>query len=563
MGLAILESMRRIVALVLVAVAGVAAAAAPGCSPVSPVPPAPPRAPVVAVVQPTEPLDAAGACAHVELPGWQPPTSSAYAVEHGDDGDACSVAADHLESSRKAALVALARPGARVATPWDRTSDPLRLDVVQRRLGLTGAELALLRARGFVVLEKQRFGTYADALHEIYQSELPLWVSTDAVLHAVYRSNDVLIARVEAGSLEPTLATALEKMHCALGRAAATYPAEVARDVDMYLTVARSLLAGSNVPSALGDDAEAKTLVARATAAEGIEGITLFGRARMVDFSAYKPPGHYAADEAASNPGGADLSRYFRAATWLSRLELNLATFDCASSSQGDHAQTPREATVALAIAELVVRSGATDGVAALDKAWSLSAGPREDVSFAQVSALAAEAGVQTASQAGAADRLRHTLGRRFPRTARTHFTWEGCSDLPAIATMLGARIVPDAAVTRPLVHTDVAGRQRLGIADMAYAFGLDRAKTYLASDLAKHPTLGAQFEKARTLAHEKMLGEDLYAAWGSPRCAASPSCPPARCRPSCAPRRTTTCGWERSPRASGRFGTITSSWRR
>jgi Protein of unknown function (DUF3160) len=509
--------MRRIVALLVVAAAGVLAAAAPGCSPAAKAPSAPASAPALAgTAAPTSAVDAAGACAHVELPAWSPPMSSAYAVEHGDDGDACSVGTDHLEAARTAALAALGGAGAPVAAAWDRAREPLRLDVVQRRLGLTGAELAALRARGFVVLEKQRFGTYAEALHEIYQSELPLWVSTDAVLHAVYRSNDALIARVEASSLEPTLDAALEKIHCALGASAASYPPDVARDADLYLTVARSLLAGTAVPGVLGDDAAAKALVARAMAAEGIESVTLFGRARMVDFSVYTPRGHYAASQASSNPGGADLSRYFRAATWLSRLELNLATYDCASSSQGDRAQTPREATVALALAELIARSGATDGVAALDKAWSLFAGPREDVSFAQVSSLAAEADVVSASQPGAAERLRKTLGHRFPRTARTHYTWEGCSDLPAIATMLGARVVPDAAVTRPLVHADVPGRQRLGIADMAYAFGLDRAKTYLASDLAKHPALGGQLEKARTLAHAKLAGEDLYSAWFS-----------------------------------------------
>ncbi len=453
------------------------------------------------------PAITAAACTKFELPEPETRTSTAYAVETGNPADMCSVATDHIDAARKAALVAMTSPAARVAVPWDRATDPQRLDAVTRRLGLTKAELAALRERGFVVLEKQRYGTYTDALHEIFQSELPLWVSTDMILHAVYRSNDALIARVEAASLAPKLASSLERMHCALG--AARYPAEIARDVDLYLTVARTLLAGSAVPSVLGVDDAAQKLVADAEAAQGLADVTIFGRPRVVDFSVYMPRGHYAAPK----DGGTDLSHYFRAATWLSRLELNLVTYDCASSSKGDPAQTPREATVALALADLVTRAGATDDVAAMEKAWGLFAGKREDVSFAQVAALAAEAGIGALAP-DSAGRLRAAIGRKFPRTARTHYTWQGCADLPAISTMLGARVVPDAQLTRPLVHSDVVDRQRLGIADVAYALGLDRAKGYLATDLATYPTLGAQLEKARAIGRAPLTGTDLYSAW-------------------------------------------------
>ena len=43
-------------------------------------------------------------------------------------------------------------------------------------------------------------------------------------------------------------------MHCALAEAAASYPSEVARDLDLYLTIARSLLVDAAVPSVLGTD---------------------------------------------------------------------------------------------------------------------------------------------------------------------------------------------------------------------------------------------------------------------------------------------------------------------
>ncbi|MGZ3424980.1 MAG: DUF3160 domain-containing protein, partial [Polyangiales bacterium] len=440
----------------------------------------------------------AGNCSTFELPEVEAPWSTAYPLQ---SGTGCTVADDNIEAARTSALASLGAPGAKIDAAWDHKSDPLRLELVTKRLGLTKAEIQAIRDRGFAVLGKQSFGTYAEALHEVYQSELPLWVSTDAILHAVYRSNDTLIKRVELASLRPRLGKLLESMHCALGKMA--LPAEVARDADVYLTVARSLLAGTKVASVFGNassvSGEVERLVARATAAEGIEDTQLFGRKRMVDFSVYKPRGHY----------DGELANYFRAASWLSRLELNLVTFDCASSSKGDPSQTPREVALAIALADLAEKSGSSE-LAALEQAWSLFAGKREDVPFGEI----AKVGLDPVP--ASAERLRAAIGRRFPRTARTHFTWEGCGDLPAITTMLGARVVPDSAVTRPLVHSEVTGRQRLGIADMAYAFGLDRAKTHLAKDLADYPTLGGQLEKARTLARAKLTGEDLYSAWFS-----------------------------------------------
>ena len=463
--------------------------------------------------QPEAPLDG-GACAHVEIPEADGPWSSAYPREEGPDGDLCAVSTKNLAASETAALAAVRAPGAGPAfAAWDHTTKPARLDLVQSRLGLTPAQTDALMKRGFVVLDSPRFENYTQAFHEIYQSELPLWVSVDAILHAIYKSNDKLIARIERAQVMPALNRALDAMHCALPAAAAKYPNQTARDVDLYLTVARSLLAGKPVASVFGVDAEAAKIVERANAAAGIEDLEIFGRSRVVDFSVYQPRGHYAKDADASDDGPS-LTTYFRAATWLSRFEFNLATYDCASSSKGVNQQTPREDLAALAIADLMTTANATSDVAKLDTVWGVLAGKREDVSFTEIAKLAARGKLDDLKAPDAAAKFRALVGHNYPRTARTHFTWEGCGDLPAISTMLGARIVPDSAVTRPLVHSEIAGRQMLGAMDMAYAFGQDRAKTYLAADLAQYPKLSAGLEGARKTARAPLTGDDLYTAW-------------------------------------------------
>src|SRR5262249_17409568 len=89
-----------------------------------------------------------------------------------------------------------------------------------------------------------------------------------------------------------------------------------------------------------------------------------------------------------------------------------------------------------------------------------------------------------------------------------------GSTDLPAIATLLGPRVVADAFATRPLVHSETPERFDLSVADLAYAFGHDRAKRYLAADLARWPTLPAQLERARAIVAAPSTGPDLYGAW-------------------------------------------------
>ncbi len=403
---------------------------------------------------------------------------------------------------------------------WDHTTPPERLDRVAQRFAFTGAERARLREHGFVVLARVSDPTYAWAFHEVYQSELPVYVSADAILHAVYASNDHLIADLEAARLVGLLARTLSEMHCALAAATNAYPPEIAWDLDLYLTVARTLLADAPVPSVLATDAEAAALVSAAKQARGLASVELFGRTRLVDWSQFLPRGHYADATPAPESGQAEAPRpslapYFRASMWLARLELNLVTRSSRSSQQGalDPRETPREAIAALALADLAERAQVTASVDALDRAFALLAGRREDVSIADLLRLKRKAGI-TRVDLGAFEALKAAIGSDFQRSARLHPMAEGAAVLPAIATFLGPRVVADAAAFRPLVHTEVADRYLVGAGDVAYVLGLDRGKVYLADELARHPSLGAQLDLARaSLAGAKDTG-DLYGAW-------------------------------------------------
>jgi hypothetical protein len=403
-------------------------------------------------------------------------------------------------------------PTARV--PWDHVQRPVYLDKVEQRFGLTTEERAHLMKDGFVVASRLSYPSYAPALHDVYRSELPLFVSVDAVMHAVYRSNDTFIARLESDVLQPLTTDVLTRMHDELRRQPNRYDAQTATDVDLYLTVARSLLTGTNERSVLGVDVEAAAMEGLAKKGSGIARVRLFGRERLVDFAQFRPRGHYASDAAERNPDGADLSRYFVAAMWLSRIEMNLVSRSSQSSSPDlDPAETPHEGRVAMALADLARASGAIDGIARMDRAWSLLAGGREDVSPMALLSMMDEGRIDLASK-DAPEKLRARIGNGFVRTVRTHIQAEGSHGLPVIATMLGPRVTPDSAATRPLVHPEVFDRHEVPMTDIAFALGHDRALAYEAEELGARKDLMPGLQRARELTQAPSQGADLYGGW-------------------------------------------------
>jgi Protein of unknown function (DUF3160) len=424
-------------------------------------------------------------------------------------GDACEPADENIARAEKElASSARPRPAPVAGHLWDRKSPPAGLDRIASRFALTRAERSLLHKNGFVVASRLEQRSYAEAFHEIYQSELPIYVSVDAIFYAVFKSNDALIEKAETRLAERLehVVTALRK---ALPRAKADYPDEVSQDLDLYLTVASSLLAGEKRPSLLGSDKQAALLIDEAEKSDGtLEKVSLFGRDRMIDFSQYQPRGHYSKSE--------ELQHYFRGALWLSRLELNLVSRASRSSEPGvvpNPAETPREAVDALALADLSERAGALPDLDAVEQAFSLLAGRRDDVSVRDLLALAKRAKIKKLGIPDSADALRAAIGSGYARTARIHYMPQGSTPLPVIATLLGPRIGADAEALGHLVHAEVDGRDLAHAGDVAFLLGHDRAKKLIARDLAAYPSLDKELSAGRKkLANVRP--DDLYSAW-------------------------------------------------
>jgi hypothetical protein len=408
----------------------------------------------------------------------------------------------------------LAERAARSAAPagaavkWDHHTPPRYLDRVVERVGLTGKERALLEKNGFVGLGLT-FGSWGEAFDFIHRRELPLYVSADALLYSVFRSHSDLLETVEIDN-ERRLTAILKKLHEELPRARRSYAPEVAADADLYLAVARNLiekrgpmLGQPAIRSVLGRGDLASPLIERIFRAKGPLKASLFGRERVIDREAFMARGFYTKD----------LDFYWAAVAWLSRIELNLVSRGARAGSpkRQDAGETPREATLALALADLASRSGALADLKAFDARLRAFAGPREDVTPAELGELGR--GLDLRDPKRASEELTARIGDRFKRTAPTEAV-EDPSQLPTVATLLGVGIPPEVASLAKLAH-----RRELRAADVAWALGHDAAREHVTG---ADPEALAASRKAMT---EARRGPDAYASWlSSVRALAEPT---------------------------------------
>lgn len=212
--------------------------------------------------------------------------------------------------------------------------DAAHLDLIQQSpLGLADDERQALGERGFVISAERRFPTHGYGYATIYMSDLPVYITADSMLYAVHRSYDDILMALEIGALAPDLDVMLDAMRGRLAGGAADGWSPTARaDVDLYLTVALSLLRGERLAPVAG--ADRNTLDALLDGIEATAGryrVELFGAGRDVDFSQFTLRGHYLHPD----EGGFDiiLPRYFRAMIWLGRIDLRLI------ETQPDHSR--------------------------------------------------------------------------------------------------------------------------------------------------------------------------------------------------------------------------------
>jgi hypothetical protein len=318
---------------------------------------------------------------------------------------------------------------------------------------LNPPELALFKQNGFVVSERMGAASCTDMFYRIYKRDLPVLITTDTILHAWHRSYDAILEEVETSMLIPALDEILSAMAEQVGKAHREYRDDLfrdsVRDADYFLGVGRSLLRGWPVPTALGQDDRLNQTVQACDRLQ-LQDFVLFGKERKVDFSQFKVRGHYE-----KSP---ELQRYFRAMMWCGRIDLRVA--------DNPNESSPRELASAVVLHDLLQRSGKFERWQQIDRVIQTFVGKTDSMTFAQLGALLAAAGIRTPADVKNAAALtalaeRIEAGNFGLQEIRGDFFYSdpsrpGTLVLPRSFTFLGQRFAVDSWVTAKVVSSDV-----------------------------------------------------------------------------------------------------------
>lgn len=326
-----------------------------------------------------------------------------------------------------------------------------------------------LSENGFVVIPgtpvRNDYGKgFSTLYYDIYENDLPVFISADSMLHAWHRAFDDLMEQTEENEMLPLLEELLtDTLKVLLQDPTAN------RDAILYLYVPLCLIDEESVLSE--DFEEAVMELTRRIYDEERKQVDFLGDTRQVDFSIFRPRGHYG--------NTWKLMQYFRAMTWLIHFPLVLHTSD-----QGN--EFPRQEAAARRIAGAAVLAGGRSKLLRIDRYYSRLVGESTDPSPLDLLRLCKRAGLPGCQ--GSARRMDAQYARLLSEDQRL---LEEVMPPEVTLRFFPAKLDYTAWVTarttaprmKPFPAT--GGRTMASVHDVAYALGSDRAAAHLESDLA------------------------------------------------------------------------------
>jgi hypothetical protein len=259
-------------------------------------------------------------------------------------------------------------------------------DLINNTFSLSPEELTLLEQNGFFVSDRLAFTDFTTAYAYIYWKDLPVLVTTDSILHAIHQTYDDLLIRVEQEITISKLTTLLDQTRKQIKLAAGLNSDPVLdklyTDLDVYLTVPLTLLSANG--GAEYDTPGIESYVQMAQAADSITPTGLFNNDAKVDFTVFKPRGHYTKTE--------ELERYFRAVSWLGHIDFPVVRY----SEKGDPTLNMDALIAAALFRDSVEQSGQRTNWETIDFLLGSLIGHSDNMTLSDLDRLLIDAGIKT-----------------------------------------------------------------------------------------------------------------------------------------------------------------------
>lgn len=256
---------------------------------------------------------------------------------------------------------------------------------IEQKLGLTEYEKELLTKHGFMVSERLKDASFGIQFRKIYDFDLPVFITTDAILYALHRSYDAILKRMEITYLIGKVSNLLQNMHDNIPALASQYSStpqmtDYIKDLDFYLTVPLKIFKPQTGPIYSDNSVRVNYFYNAIFDEQVLTTEFLSQTSRTIDFSQFKPRGHYVDDFYT------ELASYFRVMMWLGKMELYLIEpQDFANSKKAD---IQRQAIVACLIQELIDLSNSNADVNEIEKTISMFVGDQDNVTLENIKHL-------------------------------------------------------------------------------------------------------------------------------------------------------------------------------
>lgn len=383
-------------------------------------------------------------------------------------------------------------------------TDARYFDSIALKYGLTEHEISLIEQNGFVVSERMKKISFGESFLEIFHNDLPVFVSTDAILHAFHVSYDRILKDAELGFLIEKVKSLLLELHSHQSLLFAKYGANLEmsmmlKDVDVYLTVPLKLFE-LNVNPYYAENNQTISELLQLIENEQPSDYELFAdTCRIVDWSQFKPRGHYVYDPLDPNP--TQLPQYFKAMIWLGRTEMYLLAPNANPESCAPSFNDVRRQIIdSYLIKELIDLTNAYDDYLEIENTIKIFAGDQDNVTLDNLSYMKNALGFNDANElldslaiVEFQDTLKNQSFAYQLILSQILFNDPMSPDsiIPASAFMLfGQRFVIDSYITASVVYDRIAGgycRLFPSLLDVLFSIGNSASAQLLIPELNEY----------------------------------------------------------------------------
>jgi len=391
-------------------------------------------------------------------------------------------------------------------------------DAIYDAYKLTNDEFGLLAKNSFVVSERLTDHDYYRAYYKAFGKDLPIYISSDALLHAFHRTYANALSEIEASAFYPALYATVDSLRATIAREARVKRSPIAQkareDVDVYLAVAYSLLREETYARPIDTSLRQRTsqiLDLIYNASVGNFSIFTDGE-QLYDFSQMTPRSHYGNRE--------DYRTYFMTIQWLSRVEIVISPADGTKNpmSEGD---VVRQNAMAIDLVSLMTRSGSDTIFRKIDNLLQHYVGEQDNITIDQLAGIIRQRNLSPESVRDSAFRAtfhQDVAMRGGNQRILSQILLSSGGIVPASAFMpLGQRFVFDAYILGNVVY-DKTPTERLmpDPLDVLFVLGNDAAAQLLIPEIDKYG-YACNLASLRYLTSsfdESFWNASLYSTW-------------------------------------------------